>query len=271
MVGVDYVFCAAALKQVPSCEFFPIEAVKTNVLGVDNTIRAAIKNMVQRVVVLSTDKAVYPVNAMGMSKALAEKTAIALACHEQHTTIIVTRYGNVMGTRGSVIPLFVDQILKGQCLTVTDPHMTRFMMSLDEAVDLVFYAFANGQGGDLFVRKSPASTIGDIVDTLKYIFDYKKHVDVIGPRAGEKIHEVLVSKEEIIRSVDIGDYLQIHSNQLSMDYDSFFKEGDQSISRTRDYTSDGTQQLSANELHDKLVEMDIIQRALKGEPITNII
>ena len=263
--GVDFVFCAAALKQVPSCEFHPLEAVKTNILGVENTIESAIKNSVSNVVVLSTDKAVYPINAMGMSKALAEKVAIAWArsvCGNG-PNICVTRYGNVMASRGSVIPLFVDQIKAGKSMTVTDINMTRFMMSLEDAVDLVLYAFERGNPGDLFVQKSPATTIGQLVKTLATIFDSTLEIQEIGIRHGEKMHESLLNQQEMIRAIDENEYYRIPSDMQELNYNKYFEEGQNRNVKYPAYSSDNTHQLTHSELYDMLMDLDYIQGELK--------
>src|SRR5690606_12162800 len=219
MVGVDYVFHAAALKQVPSCEFYPMEAVKTNILGTDNVLQAAVACGVQRVICLSTDKAVYPINAMGMSKALMEKVVVARSRTSGETTIVATRYGNVMASRGSVIPLFIDQIKKGRSLTVTDPNMTRFMMTLEDAVDLVLFAFEHGNSGDIFVQKAPASTIGDLATSLKELFNADTPIEIIGVRHGEKLYETLLTREEMVRAEDLGRYYRIPADNRDLNYE----------------------------------------------------
>jgi len=264
MRGVDYVFSAAALKQVPSCEFYPLEAVKTNVMGTENTLNAAIVNNVKNVIVLSTDKAVYPINAMGMSKALMEKVAVARArtVENDGPTICVTRYGNVMASRGSVIPLFSDQIRAGRPLTVTDPEMTRFMMSLDDAVDLVLFAFQNGVGGDTFVQKAPAATIAVLAEALKTIFEAENDVRVIGTRHGEKKHETLLNREELVHAEDLKDYYRVPSDTRDLNYGKFFEEGEESLSIEHDYTSGNTRQLNKEELIEMLLKLDYIQQEL---------
>jgi len=248
--GVDYVFSAAALKQVPSCEFYPMEAVRTNVMGTENTLKASIANGVKNVIVLSTDKAVYPINAMGMSKALMEKVSVAkarsLGEHDE-PTICVTRYGNVMASRGSVIPLFINQLKQGKPITVTDPDMTRFMMSLDDAVDLVLFAYKNGDSGDTFVQKAPASTIGQLAKVLSEMFASKSDVRVIGTRHGEKKHETLLNREELVRSEDLGDYYRVFSDMRGLNYGKFFENGEDKISEETDYTSENTRRLSDDE------------------------
>lgn len=263
MRGVDYVFSAAALKQVPSCEFYPMEAVATNVNGTNNTLNAAVSHGVKNVVVLSTDKAVYPINAMGMSKALMEKVAVAQSNNlgEGDTTVCVTRYGNVMASRGSVIPLFVSQIKEGKTITITDPEMTRFMMSLDDAVDLVLFAFKNGKGGDSFVQKSPASTIGQLAEVLVDIFQSNTEIRVIGTRHGEKKHECLMNREEMVRSEDLGDYYRIFSDSRDLNYSLYFDEGEKKVAQIEDYTSENTHRLSNDELKEMLLKLPYV----KGE------
>ena len=263
--GVDYVFSAAALKQVPSCEFHPMEAVATNVNGTDNTLNAAINCGVKNVVVLSTDKAVYPINAMGMSKALMEKVAVAKSRNlgEDDTTICVTRYGNVMASRGSVIPLFISQIKAGKALTITDPEMTRFMMSLEDAVDLVLFAFKNGRGGDSFIQKAPAATIGQLARVLVKMFKSESEIVVIGTRHGEKQHECLLNREEMVRSEDLGEYYRIVSDARDLNYALFFEKGEKKIAAAEDYTSGNTQMLSDDELEEMLLKLDYVQNQLK--------
>lgn len=264
MRGVDYVFSAAALKQVPSCEFYPVEAVRTNVLGTDNTLRAAIENGVEKAVVLSTDKAVNPINAMGISKALMEKVAVAQSRNlgPGETTICVTRYGNVMASRGSVIPLFVDQIRSGQPLTVTDPDMTRFMMSLEDATNLVLFAMEHGNGGDTFVQKAPAATIGQLASVVRKIFDADVPINVIGTRHGEKKHEALLNREEMIRAEDLGDYYRIASDTRDLNYDLYFREGVEKMSRETEYSSENTERLDDAALEAMLRGLDYIKREL---------
>jgi UDP-glucose 4-epimerase len=266
MRGVDYVFNAAALKQVPSCEFYPIEAVYTNILGTENTLSAAIANGVKNVIVLSTDKAVYPINAMGMSKALMEKVAVAKSrdLKKNETTICVTRYGNVMASRGSVIPLFVSQIKSNKPITITDPDMTRFMMSLDDAVDLVLFAYQNGQGGDSFVQKAPAATIGQLARVLKNMFKAETEVRIIGTRHGEKKHESLLNREEMVRAEDLGGYYRISSDTRDLNYALYFEKGEKKIATFEDYTSANTHQLNDDELKAMLLKLDFIQQELKG-------
>ena len=245
MRGVNYVFHAAALKQVPSCEFYPMEAVKTNVLGAENVMNAALANHVDRVVLLSTDKAVYPINAMGMSKAMMEKLMVAKArmLSQSDTVFCATRYGNVMGSRGSVIPLFVGQIRQGKVLTITDPTMTRFLMSLDESVDLVRYAFENGQQGDTFVQKAPATTLQTLAEALKEIFNAGTEIRVIGTRHGEKLYESLVSREEMAKAEDLGRYFRIPADNRDLNYNKYFVEGEPRIAAFEDYTSHSTERL----------------------------
>ncbi|MGL4308357.1 MAG: polysaccharide biosynthesis protein [Cetobacterium sp.] len=266
MRGVDYVFHAAALKQVPSCEFYPMEAVKTNIIGTDNVLSAAIANGVKKVICLSTDKAAYPINAMGMSKAMMEKVAIAkgrnLGDHE--TTICVTRYGNVMASRGSVIPLFIDQMRSGNPMTVTDPAMTRFMMSLDQAVDLVLFAFEHGKNGDLFVQKSPAATVELLATTMKNLFNKPDHeIKVIGTRHGEKLYEVLMTKEERVRSIDMGNYFRVPADGRDLNYSKYFENGQEVITEAEEYNSHNTYRLNEEELRKMLIELPEIQDDLK--------
>jgi len=268
MRGVDYVFSAAALKQVPSCEFYPLEAVRTNVLGTENTLNAALANSVKNVIVLSTDKAVYPINAMGMSKALMEKVAVAKARTVENNggpTICVTRYGNVMASRGSVIPLFTGQIKAGKPLTVTDPDMTRFMMSLDDAVDLVLFAFKKGIGGDTFVQKAPAATIRQLAEALKTIFKVDNEIRVIGTRHGEKKHETLLNREELVHAEDLADYYRVPSDTRDLNYGKFFEEGEAKLSLEHDYTSGNTRQLEQDELIGMLLKLDYIQHELAAD------
>ena len=271
MKGVDYVFSAAALKQVPSCEFFPIEAVYTNILGTENVLRSAIEHEVERVVVLSTDKAAYPVNAMGMSKALMEKVAIAkgreLGDHAK-TTICCTRYGNVMASRGSVIPLWVEQMTEGKPITITDPNMTRFMMTLDDAVNLVIYAFLHGCNGDLFVQKAPAATLSTLVEALKQVYaqidpKYRDaEVKIIGTRHGEKLYETLVTREEMLRAEDMGDYYRIPCDTRDLNYDKFFIEGNEEMSRLEDYHSHNTRRLDVEGMKELLMKLRFIREDL---------
>lgn len=265
MHGVDYVFQAAALKQVPSCEFFPLEAVKTNILGTENVLTAAIEYGVKKVVCLSTDKAVYPINAMGMSKALMEKVFVAKSrtVDPDKTLICGTRYGNVMASRGSVIPLFVSQIKSGKPLTVTNPDMTRFLMSIEEAVDLVLYAFENGNQGDRFVRKSPASTIGVLAQALKEIFEVDNEIKIIGTRHGEKMHETLLTKEEHLVAQDLGDFYRIPADTRDLNYEKYFNHGTLDLSKYEDYRSDNTTILNLEQTKEKLLSLDYIQIELE--------
>ncbi|NWA67458.1 polysaccharide biosynthesis protein [Pseudomonas reactans] len=264
MVGVDYIFHAAALKQVPSCEFYPMEAVRTNVLGTENVLNAAIASRVQRVVVLSTDKAVYPINAMGISKAMSEKLMVAKSrmIPANGPIICATRYGNVMASRGSVIPLFVDQLRAGGALTVTDPEMTRFLMSLEDSVDLVLHAFEHGQQGDLFVQKAPASTVGDLAEALKQLFAKKNDVKVIGTRHGEKLYESLVSREEMAKAEDMGRYYRIPADNRDLNYNKYFVEGEERISEFDDYTSHNTDRLDIAGIKQLLLKLDYIKEQL---------
>lgn len=264
MVGVDYIFHAAALKQVPSCEFYPMEAVRTNVLGTENVLNAAIASGVQRVVVLSTDKAVYPINAMGISKAMSEKLMVAKSrmIPADGPVICATRYGNVMASRGSVIPLFVDQLRTGGALTVTDPEMTRFLMSLEDSVDLVLHAFEHGQQGDLFVQKAPASTVGDLAEALKQLFGKKSDVKVIGTRHGEKLYESLVSREEMAKAEDMGRYYRIPADNRDLNYNKYFVEGEERISEFDDYTSHNTERLDVTGIKELLMKLDYIKEQL---------
>ncbi len=260
MEGVDYVFHAAALKQVPSCEFFPIEATKTNVFGTFNVIKAAKLNGIKRLVCLSTDKAAYPINAMGISKALMEKTAIAESRNMGKTgpVICVTRYGNVMASRGSVIPLFINQIKEGKDLTVTDPNMTRFMMSLNEAVDLVIYAFTHGNQGDLFVQKSPASTVGDVAQAVNDLFKSNSKVRIIGTRHGEKLYETLLTKEEFAKAENLEGYYRIPADNRDLNYGKYFEEGEERFSENNEYHSHNTTRLSLEETKAKILGLDYV-------------
>jgi len=266
MRGVDFVFSAAALKQVPSCEFYPLEAVKTNVEGTGNTIEAAIACGVKRLVVLSTDKAVYPINAMGMSKAMMEKVMIAKSRNvsASETRMCGTRYGNVMASRGSVIPLFIRQIKANQPITVTDPNMTRFMMSLPQAVELVLFAFNHCEQGDMFVQKAPAATIEDLAWVLRDIFNGKNEIRVIGTRHGEKVYETLLAKEEAVKAVDMGDYYRVPADTRDLNYGKFFDNGDQRVTVAEEYNSHNTVRLDRNGLRELLLKLDYVQKALKG-------
>ncbi|MGE8204706.1 polysaccharide biosynthesis protein [Heyndrickxia sp. NPDC080065] len=265
MHGVDYIFHAAALKQVPSCEFFPLEAVKTNVLGTDNVLTAAIDYGVEKVICLSTDKAAYPINAMGISKAMMEKVFVAKSktVSSDRTLICGTRYGNVMASRGSVIPLFIEQIKSGQALTVTDPNMTRFLMSLGEAVELVVFAFQNAEAGDIMVQKSPASTIGDLAQAVKDLFNADNDIKVIGTRHGEKRYETLLTKEEYVVAEDLGGFYRVPADQRDLNYDKYFAEGNKKLTTVAEYNSDNTQILSIEQIKEKLLELDYIQNELK--------
>lgn len=266
MRGVDFVFHAAALKQVPSCEFYPIQAVQTNVLGTENVLNAAIASGVKRVVCLSTDKAAYPINAMGMSKALMEKVIVAKGRNlkDSETMICLTRYGNVMASRGSVIPLFIDQMRKGNPITITDPNMTRFMMSLDEAVDLVLFAFENGKSGDTFVQKSPASTVELLANTLKNLFNKPEHeIKIIGTRHGEKLYEVLMTKEERVRAIDMGNYFRVPADDRDLNYSKYFEDGQEVITQAEEYNSHNTYRLNEEELRKMLLDLYEIQDELK--------
>lgn len=266
MKGVDYVFHAAALKQVPSCEFYPMEAVRTNVLGTENVMNAASANSVKRVVVLSTDKAVYPINAMGISKSMAEKLMVAKARmqNDNDTVFCATRYGNVMASRGSVIPLFVSQLKEGKPLTVTDPNMTRFLMSLEDSVDLVLYAFEHGQQGDIFVQKAPASTVADLAQALTEMFGGKESARIIGTRHGEKLYESLISREEMVKAKDMGGYYRIPADNRDLNYAQYFSEGEEAISQQEDYTSHNTERLNVEQVKSLLLKLDYIQGELNA-------
>lgn len=265
MKGVDYVFHAAALKQVPSCEFYPMEALRTNVIGTENVLNAATESGVERVVVLSTDKAVYPINAMGISKAMAEKLMVAKSRLQQagETVFCATRYGNVMASRGSVIPLFVSQLKEGRPLTVTDPNMTRFLMSLEDSVDLVLYAFTHSQQGDIFVQKAPASIVGDLAQALKELFSKPElETRVIGTRHGEKLYESLISREEMAHAIDMGGYYRIPADNRDLNYAKYFSEGETDISKLDDYTSHNTHRLNIEEIKSLLLTLDYIKEEL---------
>ncbi|MBU4509897.1 polysaccharide biosynthesis protein [bacterium] len=263
--GVDFVFHAAALKQVPSCEFYPMQAVKTNILGTENVLNAALNNKVKKVIILSTDKAVYPINAMGASKALMEKLMVAKSrTVDKHITILCgTRYGNVIASRGSVIPLFINQIKSGQPLTVTDSNMTRFMMSLDSAVDLVLYAFKHAQQGDMFVKKAPACTIGDLAFAIKELFKAKNEIKIIGTRHGEKLFETLLTREEMVKAEDCGDYFRISADMRDLNYNKYFIEGETEVSVKEDYNSHNTKRLKVKEIKEILLKIEYIQNELK--------
>ena len=272
MQGVDFVFNAAALKQVPSCEFFPIEAVHTNVMGLENVIDAALAHGVAKMITLSTDKAVYPINAMGLSKALAEKVMVAKARHlnGNGTMLCGTRYGNVMASRGSVIPLFIEQIKSKKPITITDPNMTRFMMTLDDAVDLVFYAFEHGKPGDIFVQKSPASTIADVAQALKELYNADNDIQIIGTRHGEKLFESLVNREEMAKAVDLGNYYRIPADTRDLNYSKYFSEGEEKVSQAEEYTSHNTERLDVEETKKLLLKLPVIRHDVYGEDVGHI-
>ena len=264
--GIDYVFHAAALKQVPSCEFYPMEAVRTNILGTENLLNAAIENNVKKVIVLSTDKSVYPINAMGISKAMMEKLMVAKSrmTDVNKTILSGTRYGNVMASRGSVIPLFINQIKEGKPITLTDPNMTRFLMSLDDAVDLVLYAFDNAIQGDIFVQKAPASTIWVLANAVKELFNSNNEIKIIGTRHGEKLYETLLTREELVKAEDCGDYYRIVPDDRDLNYNKYFTEGEKQIADIEDYNSHNTQRLTIKEIKDKLLKLNYIQQELSG-------
>ena len=270
MQGVDYVFHAAALKQVPSCEFYPMEAVQTNILGAENVMRSAIKNGVERCIVLSTDKAVYPINAMGLSKAMMEKVMVAKSRlaggkdSSSKTILCATRYGNVMASRGSVIPLFLDQLLSGQPITITDPNMTRFLMSLEDSVDLVLYAFEHAKPGDIFVQKSPAATIELLAKGLKELLKKEDKTKIIGTRHGEKLYESLVSREEMARADDLGNYYRIPADSRDLNYDKYFSEGELGVSQIEDYTSHNTMRLDLEGVKKTLLQLDLVKKAMNA-------
>jgi UDP-glucose 4-epimerase len=270
---VDFVFHAAALKQVPSCEFYPLEAVNTNILGASNVIDACSERRVSKLVVLSTDKAVYPVNAMGLTKALMEKLMIAKSrtVDAEQMTLAATRYGNVMASRGSVIPLFVKQCKENIPVTITDPNMTRFLMSLDESVSLVLFAFDNAHTGDIFVQKAPASTIYDLALAIKEIFHAKNEIKIIGTRHGEKTHETLINKEEIVKAEDMGSFYRIPSDNRDLNYNIYFAEGNANVSSNEDYTSENTKRLNLSEIIEKLLKLDYIQQELKSKEYIGVI
>ena len=265
MPDVDYIFHAAALKQVPSCEFFPIQAVQTNVLGTENVLDSAITHGVKKIVVLSTDKAAYPINAMGISKAMMEKVAIAKGRQlgeNSNTTICCTRYGNVMASRGSVIPLWIQQIKESNSITITDSNMTRFMMTLDDAVNLVIYAFQHGKNGDLFIQKAPAATLNVLADALKELYNSNTEIKIIGTRHGEKLYETLVTREEMAKAINMGDYYCIPCDTRDLNYDKYFVEGNEEISKIEDYHSHNTKQLDVNGMKQLLLKLNIIQEDL---------
>ena len=264
MRGVDYVFHAAALKQVPSCEFYPMQAVKTNIIGTENLLNAAISAGVKKVIALSTDKAVYPINAMGVSKAMMEKVVVAKGRNVKGTMIVCTRYGNVMASRGSVIPLFINQLKKGKSITITDPNMTRFIMSLDQAIDLVLFAFEHGESGDIFVQKAPAATVELLAHTLKNIVGMPDHeVNTIGTRHGEKLYETLLTKEEMVKAIDMGGYYRIPADTRDLNYSKFFEEGEEVITEAGEYHSHNTHRLNEEELTELLLNLREIQDDLK--------
>ena len=265
MYGVDYIFHAAALKQVPTCEFFPLEAVKTNILGTDNVLTAAIEYGVKKVICLSTDKAAYPINAMGISKAMMEKVFVAKSrtVDPKKTLICGTRYGNVMASRGSVIPLFIEQIKTGQPLTVTNPNMTRFLMSLEEAVELVIFAFKHAEAGDIMVQKAPASTIGDLAQALKELFNADNEIKIIGTRHGEKRYETLLTREEYIRAIDMGKFYRVPADNRDLNYDKYFVEGDHMLSIEKEYNSDNTERLNIEQIKEKLLSIEYVRQELK--------
>jgi UDP-N-acetylglucosamine 4,6-dehydratase/5-epimerase len=272
MQGVDYVFHAAALKQVPSCEFFPTEAVRTNVLGCENVLDCAMHHHVKKAIVLSTDKAVYPINAMGMSKALSEKVMVAKSRSLNATDMVFcgTRYGNVMASRGSVIPLFVNQIKNNLPITITDPNMTRFMMTLDDAVELVLFAFSQGNNGDIFVQKSPASTIADLARALKELYKSSVEIKIIGTRHGEKLYETLVNREEMVKAIDEGNYYRIPADTRDLNYNAFFTEGESRVALTEEYTSHNTERLNVDKTKELLLKLQSIREDVLNEKTSPI-
>ncbi len=272
MAGVDYVFQAAALKQVPSCEFFPMEAVRTNVMGGENVLDSAIQHQVKNVVVLSTDKAVYPINAMGMSKALSEKLMVAKSrgLNGMGITFSGTRYGNVMASRGSVIPLFIEQIKTGRPVTITDPEMTRFMMTLDDAVELVWFAFNNASNGDMFVQKAPAATVEVLALALKELYNADNPINIIGTRHGEKLFETLVNREEMAKAIDMGQYYRIPADNRDLNYGKYFTEGEARVSEVQDYTSHNTERLDVKAMKELLMKLPIIRKDILGEDVNHI-
>ncbi|MCG9881031.1 MAG: polysaccharide biosynthesis protein [Bacteroidia bacterium] len=271
MAGVDYVFHAAALKQVPSCEFFPLEATKTNVFGTQNVIDAAVKYNVKKVICLSTDKAAYPINAMGISKALMEKVAIAASRNAGDTTVCLTRYGNVMASRGSVIPLFINQIKSGNPLTLTDPKMTRFLMSLNDAVDLVLFAFEHGNPGDLFVNKAPAATIGDLAQAIKELAQSDNEIKVIGTRHGEKLYETLCTREEMVKAEDMGDFYRVPADNRDLNYAIYFSEGEKEITEIEDYHSHNTERLNVEGVKVLISKLAYVRKELFGESVEDFL
>ncbi|MFW7374238.1 polysaccharide biosynthesis protein [Vagococcus fluvialis] len=266
MHGVDYVFHAAALKQVPSCEFFPMEAVKTNIIGTENVVQSAIEAKVKKVICLSTDKAAYPINAMGISKAMMEKVFVSKSrtVDESETLICGTRYGNVMASRGSVIPLFIEQIKSGNPLTVTDPNMTRYLMSLEEAVELVVFAFENAHTGDIMVQKAPASTVGDLAQAIKELFSYDKEIKVIGTRHGEKLYETLLTKEEYIKAEEFDGYYRVPADNRDLNYGKYFEDGSQALTEQQEYNSHNTKILTIPEIKEKLLELEFVRNELES-------
>jgi len=269
--GVDYIFHAAALKQVPSCEFFPMEAVKTNVEGTQNVIRAAGFNGVKKVICLSTDKAAYPINAMGISKAMMEKVAIAESRNLQNTTVCLTRYGNVMASRGSVIPLFINQIKSGHPLTITDPNMTRFLMSLNDAVDLVLFAFEKGNQGDLFVNKAPAATIGDLAKAIKELAKADNEINIIGTRHGEKLYETLCTREEMVKAEDMGDFYRIPADNRDLNYSMYFSQGEKNLAEIEDYHSHNTERLNVEGVKNLISKLALVKKELFGEEVADFL
>ncbi len=269
--GVDYIFHAAALKQVPSCEFFPMQAVKTNVEGTQNVIRAASFNGVKKVICLSTDKAAYPINAMGISKAMMEKVAIAESRNLQNTIVCLTRYGNVMASRGSVIPLFINQIKNGLPLTITDPNMSRFLMSLNDAVDLVLFAFENGNQGDLFVNKAPAATIGDLAKALKELAKVDNNINIIGTRHGEKLYETLCTREEMVKAEDMGNFYRVPADNRDLNYSIYFSEGEKNLAKIEDYHSHNTERLNVDDVKKLISKLAIVRREFFGEEVDEFI
>lgn len=269
--GVDYIFHAAALKQVPSCEFFPMQAVKTNVEGTQNVIRAASINGVKKVICLSTDKAAYPINAMGISKAMMEKVAIAESRNLQNTIVCLTRYGNVMASRGSVIPLFINQIKRGLPLTITDPNMTRFLMSLNDAVDLVLFAFENGNQGDLFVNKAPAATIGDLAKAIKDLAKVDNEINIIGTRHGEKLYETLCTREEMVKAEDMGDFYRVPADNRDLNYSMYFSEGEKNLAEIEDYHSHNTERLNVEGVKNLISKLALVKKELFGEEVADFL
>jgi UDP-glucose 4-epimerase len=268
MNGVDYIFHAAALKQVPSCEFFPVEAVKTNILGTNNVLNAAVASGVEKVICLSTDKAAYPINAMGISKAMMEKVFVAKSqkLSTEETVICGTRYGNVMASRGSVIPLFIKQIKDGEPITVTNPDMTRFLMKLEEAVELVLFAYENAEAGDIMVQKAPACTIGDLAQAIKELFNADNEIKIIGTRHGEKLFETLLTKEEYLVAGDLGGFFRVPADTRDLNYDKYFVEGEEELSGNKEYNSHNTKRLTIEEVKEKLLELDYVQNELNNWP-----